>query len=230
MRLYLIRHGDPDYVNDCLTGPGREEAQALAGYLRAERIERLYSSPLGRARETAAAAAEALGLPVEILPWTRELRSPRLNGTRMPVWDMPAEEARRDFLMGTDWEFFAPRTDVAGMRAIWDELVQESDAFLAGLGYRRSGPVYLSGGPNPLRVAVVCHGGFGLTWLAHLLAIPLPLMYASFVLQTTSVTTLLFEERQPGTACPRCIGFGALPHHYHTGFEPRHAGLLANVD
>ena len=30
MKLLLIRHGDPDYENDCLTPVGQREAEALA--------------------------------------------------------------------------------------------------------------------------------------------------------------------------------------------------------
>ena len=33
MRLYIIRHGDPDYVTDSLTQKGQGEAAALADYL-----------------------------------------------------------------------------------------------------------------------------------------------------------------------------------------------------
>ena len=52
MRLYIIRHGDPDYTTDTLTAIGQREAQALAARLANERLTHIYSSPLGRARET----------------------------------------------------------------------------------------------------------------------------------------------------------------------------------
>ena len=73
MRLYIIRHGDPDYKNDSLTSRGKAEAQALAKYLPRLHLTHLYTSPLGRAKSTCAPCAERLGLPVEELPWVREL-------------------------------------------------------------------------------------------------------------------------------------------------------------
>ena len=33
MRIYLIRHGDPDYSTDSLTKDGQAEASALADYM-----------------------------------------------------------------------------------------------------------------------------------------------------------------------------------------------------
>lgn len=52
MRLYVIRHGHPDYANDTITTAGHLEAQALAQRLKAEGIDRIYTSPLGRAMHT----------------------------------------------------------------------------------------------------------------------------------------------------------------------------------
>ena len=54
MRLLFVRHGDPDYKNDCLNEIGRREARALAAL--GPRIDwgTSFVSPLGRAQETAA--------------------------------------------------------------------------------------------------------------------------------------------------------------------------------
>ena len=52
MRIYIIRHADPDYDNDTLTSAGHKEAIALAERLETERINRICCSPLGRARRT----------------------------------------------------------------------------------------------------------------------------------------------------------------------------------
>lgn len=53
MRFLFIRHGEPDYVNDCLTATGRLQAAAAAKRLAGEGICEIYASPLGRAQETA---------------------------------------------------------------------------------------------------------------------------------------------------------------------------------
>ena len=58
MRIIFVRHGEPDYDNDCLTPNGIEQAKKTAVRLREEDITAVYSSPMGRAVETAAFTAE----------------------------------------------------------------------------------------------------------------------------------------------------------------------------
>ena len=53
MRILLIRHGDPDYVNDTLTEKGRREAALLAKRAVSMNMGECYKSPLGRAKDTA---------------------------------------------------------------------------------------------------------------------------------------------------------------------------------
>ena len=71
MRLYLVRHaeaasGEPDDLRP-LTAAGRETARALGARLAAEgaRPDAVLSSPLLRARETAAELCRALGCKSE---------------------------------------------------------------------------------------------------------------------------------------------------------------------
>ena len=54
MRLLFVRHGDPDYKNDCLNEIGRREARALAALGPQIGWGTCFVSPLGRAQETAA--------------------------------------------------------------------------------------------------------------------------------------------------------------------------------
>ena len=53
MRIILIRHGDPNYEKDCLTELGHKQAEAAANRLLSEGIDGIYSSPQGRAMQTA---------------------------------------------------------------------------------------------------------------------------------------------------------------------------------
>ena len=69
MRLFLVRHaeaapGEPDDLRP-LTSAGRDAARALAQRLAGEPPEAVVSSPLLRARETAAVIAEASGVAAE---------------------------------------------------------------------------------------------------------------------------------------------------------------------
>jgi phosphohistidine phosphatase len=68
MRLYVVRHaeaepGDPDELR-ALTAAGRRQARVLAERLSREQppLDAVVASPLLRARETAAAIAEAVSL------------------------------------------------------------------------------------------------------------------------------------------------------------------------
>ncbi len=94
MRLLFVRHGDPDYGNDCLNDIGLAEAKALSTLRTCCKLDfgTCYASPLGRAQET---AAIALGRGV-----------PGAHGTE-------AAANCRDVLTTLDWlQEFPARVDV----------------------------------------------------------------------------------------------------------------------
>jgi phosphohistidine phosphatase len=69
MRVIVVRHaeaapGEPDELR-ALSAAGRETARALAEQLRGTQIDAVVSSPLLRARETAARIARAAGVEPE---------------------------------------------------------------------------------------------------------------------------------------------------------------------
>jgi broad specificity phosphatase PhoE len=84
-RALLLRHGESAHnahsgaealaeeEGDRLTDRGREQAGAAGRALVAERVTRLWTSPLRRATETAEAVGAALGLEPETLPYVHEL-------------------------------------------------------------------------------------------------------------------------------------------------------------
>ena len=70
MRLFLVRHahsdpGDPDSLRP-LSARGRQQARDLGDRLAAVAPEAVLTSPLLRARETAAAIAKAAGVDLRI--------------------------------------------------------------------------------------------------------------------------------------------------------------------
>jgi glucosyl-3-phosphoglycerate phosphatase len=87
MRALFLRHGEsvhnaarsgepvPHSDSDRLTERGLEQARAAGGGLRELGVTRLLSSPLRRARETAQAVGEAVGLDSEEIDYTGELTS-----------------------------------------------------------------------------------------------------------------------------------------------------------
>lgn len=226
MRLLIIRHGDPEYVTDTLTREGQREAEALSRRLSSGRdgtITHVYTSPKGRARATAAPTERLLNKVATVEEWTRELSYwPRLPGTDRPgegglaMWDLSATTVRASegLTRHSQWSLVP---DIEAARVPFEHLQYDSDAFLARHGYVREGPHYRVVRPNRDVLAVFCHGGFGLTWLAHLLNMPLAVAWTSFWLAPSSVTTILFDERSPDFATPRALGVSDLSHLYAEG-------------
>ncbi len=81
MKIYLIRHGQTtgdvedryggDY-DDHLTEEGRSQSQKLAENLKNKNIEKIFSSPLIRAQETAKIVADTLGIELQTIENIRE--------------------------------------------------------------------------------------------------------------------------------------------------------------
>lgn len=80
-RVLAIRHGETAWNRDKriqgqfdvpLNETGRAQARSLGEALAGETVDVVYSSDLVRAHETAAAAAAALGRPVQLVPGLRE--------------------------------------------------------------------------------------------------------------------------------------------------------------
>jgi broad specificity phosphatase PhoE len=233
MRLYLIRHADPDYDRQTITPAGRLEAQALACRMAAEGLTRLYTSPLGRARHTAQPIADLTKLDAVTLPWTEELvrwRLPEGQYDAAMVWDTPGECIRAGDTPAdhTAWRDRAPFSEVEPLQSELLDLYRQGDEFLAEWGYVRDGQRYRIERPNRERLALVCHNGLGLTWLAHLLNLPLPLVYCGFWLAPSSVTTILFEERSADWAVPRCLNVGDVSHLYAARLPVQPRGINAN--
>jgi len=234
MRLYIIRHADPDYPNNTITAAGHLEAKALGERMKKLGLDHIYASPLGRAVHTMQYSAEALGMGHTIEEWTAELNcfaDFASAGGHMAVWDVPGEHihAAKTHYTRENWyehELFVNPI----FRETAERVACASDAFIARHGYVRAGGRYRIAKPNREKIAVFCHGGFGLFWLAHLLAIPQPLMWAGFHLPPSSVTTILFDERTKDWAVPRCIGLGDVSHLYAAGLPTQPAGIKANVD
>ena len=233
MRLFIIRHADPDYPNNTITPAGHIEARALAERMAKLGLDRIYTSPLGRAMDTARYTTEALGMNAEIQPWTAELGwslEDPATGSSM-VWDIHGHLVHQSPTVWTISNGLEhPPFDNPKFREGFAHIQENSDAFLAALGYVREGGVYRIVKGNREKIAIFCHGGFGLTWLSQLLRVPLPVMWTGFFLPTSSVTTILFDERHAEFATPRCLGMGDISHLYAAGLPMQPAGIKKNVD
>jgi Histidine phosphatase superfamily (branch 1) len=160
MRILIVRHADPEYHGDTLTPHGWKEAEALAAALcrnkdvGAGKLTGLFTSPMGRARDTARCTEKVSGLVAEVQEWTRELtywprmelewngrpdagRGPGKGGEGgLAVWDVPGETVRSVAGVTAANEFESVRP-VASAKEPYAALCASSDAFLVALGYRR---------------------------------------------------------------------------------------------
>jgi broad specificity phosphatase PhoE len=102
MRFYFVRHGESEAnllqefsnsgLKHPLTAQGLAQAQQLAKNLAGMRVFQVYSSPVLRARQTAAIIAESLAAPLEIVEALREWDVGTYEGTRDPEgWKLHRE-------------------------------------------------------------------------------------------------------------------------------------------
>ncbi|GAB4526309.1 MAG: hypothetical protein OHK0046_42940 [Anaerolineae bacterium] len=230
MKLYLIRHADPDYVNDSLTPAGHLEAQALARRLAAIPLTHLYTSPLGRARMTAQYTAELLKLEPTAQDWMREFDGWHFDlehdGKKTPLaaWNLPAEWMFLNPDSITEWWERPENQDRFSL------LGAASDVFLASYGYVRKKNIYRVEENSSDHVAMFCHNGFGLTWLAHLLNLPVLSVWTSFWLAPSSVTTITMDRRSEAWAAPRVLSTGDTSHLYESRLPIQRRGLYPMLD
>jgi len=156
MQLILIRHGLPETIinedgtpaDPPLCELGHAQAVRMAEWLHGESIDRIYSSPLLRAHQTALPLAERLGLEIEL-----EERVVEYDGAA--DWYMPLEDLKRtnyeawlDFMRRGYPEGMDPTEFHHRVRDCMEEIVAK----------------------NPGRtVTVVCHGGVINAWASHVL-------------------------------------------------------------
>ncbi len=224
MRILLIRHGDPDYAIDGLTEKGKREVVLLAKKLARERIDKIYCSPLGRARLTAEPTAKALGMEVEILPFMREFN---VKHVKLPYMDEPA--IPWDILpayMNEQTEPYEPtawqNTPHIKDSEVYEEYLsvcRDFDSILARHGYERDGYNYRAVRPNHDTIAIFCHFGVIAVVLSHLLNCSPHSLWQHTCALTSSVTTVYTEERRKGFALMRMSGFSDVSHLYAEG-EP----------
>jgi broad specificity phosphatase PhoE len=156
VELLLIRHALPERRENTdgpadpgLTTEGRRQAEHMANYLAAESVDAVYTSPLRRARETAAPLCAAIGVDPVVVDDLAEFD--RHATEYIPLEELKAVGDPRFFelIAGVDHddlEGFVERVVVSIEQIVADH-----------------------GGEN---VAVVCHGGVINTYVATVLGLP----------------------------------------------------------
>ena len=155
----MVRHAEPIRVDaGDVAGPadpglsdrGLAQAERLAAWLAGEHIDAVVTSPLRRARETAAPVAAAIGLEAEVDPGISEYDA--ASGEYIPIEELRAAKDERWYAtIEGRW------ADVGGVdpRAFQRQVVPAMDAIID----RYPGA----------RVAVIAHGGVINVFLASVL-------------------------------------------------------------
>ncbi|MCI8659165.1 MAG: histidine phosphatase family protein [Lachnospiraceae bacterium] len=239
MRILLIRHGDPDYIHDTLTEKGHREAALLSEAAKRLETGDCYQSPLGRAQATAAYTLRKLGKTAETLDWLREFpaevdlnQSMELqkayNDTRMEghrygariAWDMlPSYWTEHpEYSDRFQWRQ-SEAARCSDLISVYDSVTSKMDELLARYGYVRENHHYRVEKENSRTITFFCHFGIICVLLSHLWSVSPFVLWHTLALAPTSVSEVVSEEREKGTASFRALRLGDLSHLYG-GNEP----------
>ena len=201
MKLLLIRHarmkGDPfcepsSPVTGCLADEGVAQAEALGRALAGTPIDAVFSSPYGRAVETAERALAGRGLEVVRVPGLQEWTpSPEFrNATSTEASAMAARDADR--YAEETW-----KTELG--EGTFDVLARVVPALLGALSsvgwHARQGGWVADEGAEGRTVAVFAHGGPLNAMLSFLLGVrPCPVGCFSF--PYCGIATIAFHPRR----------------------------------
>ncbi len=226
MKLIIIRHGDPDYVNDSLTERGFTEAEMLSERVKMLDVKAFYVSPLGRAQATARPTLEKTGRTAETLDWLREF-PPEVYGKPGAMddpdccWDwLPQDWTENPIFFDKDNWYNVPIFEKAGVPKAYKYVCDGLDALLENHGYKREKGYYKAVTPNEDTLVFFCHFGLECVLLSHLLNISPMQLWHGTCAAPTSVTTLVTEERREGFAYFRMGSFGDTSHLYVNNLDP----------
>ncbi|MBR6233724.1 MAG: histidine phosphatase family protein [Erysipelotrichaceae bacterium] len=228
MKIIIIRHADPDYVNDSLTKTGIKEAEALIPRMEKIHGDHYYVSPLGRARLTAKIALSETNVEPVVLDFLREFPA-KIEHKRDPetgthCWDwLPLDWADDKCFYDIDTLFDHPVMKEGNVRDVYEKAIEGFDQLLAKHGYKKKGNVFEVLNSNHDTIVLFCHFGIECVLLSYLLNIsPMPLWHG-FVAPPSSVTTIHSEEREKGIASFRVQSFGDISHLYARDMGPSFA-------
>ena len=225
MRLLFIRHADPDYENDSLTETGKLEATALAEYLKNEKIDAIYVSPLGRAILTLKPYLKYKDNTVEpvILDWLREFDAYTPHDSTKRAWDfLPStlEEANDDAYSLNGYINAISAYKNSDFLEKYNNVCNELDKILMSNGYQREKHHYKVISENQKTIAFFCHFGIEAMILSHIINSSPITMCQYFCAAPSSITTLYSEERRKGISQFRIASFGDTSHLALKGLKP----------
>lgn len=153
--LLLLRHALPvsGSADPALSDVGHAQAERVAQWLRGSHIDALVTSPLRRARETAAPIEISLGLTAEVMFDLREWELDDPNHVYDALEDMTPDDPRLLAVTEGRYDDFVPELDKAAFQQRTVSAI--NDVFARY--------------PRSERIVVSTHGGFISAYLAHVI-------------------------------------------------------------
>lgn len=239
MKLLIIRHGDPDYSIDSLTEKGWKEAEYLSEKLSKMKLDHIYVSPLGRAKDTASCTLKKINRTAVECDWLREfdvfINRPDQTERKKILWDwLPQDWTKEERFYQYDHWFENERMEEGHAKEAYDHVIAKFDELLAQHGYVREGHYYHVEKPNDDTLVFFCHFGLECVLLSHLINASPMVLWHGFCAAPSSVTTVNTEERREGIASFRISSFGDVSHLYAKGeppaFAARFCEMYSNAD
>ena len=208
MRIIFVRHGHPNYIDDCLTPLGHKHAAAAAERLKAEGISEIYSSTCGRAYETAEYTAKEYGLPIVKCEFMREISWGSVDNEPIifdghPWSTVDDMVAKGESILNPDWASLEPfaRNKMVGYV---ESIAVALDEWLKNLGYTREGLYYrVTGSDTNKTIAAFGHGGAGSAIFSHLFNLPYPFVCTTLNQDYTGITIVEFPDTPGALVKPR---------------------------
>ena len=220
MKLYLIRHGEPNYKDNCLTPMGHLQAEALARRLEkgGKKYSAIYSSNYGRAVETAEHTAVRLGMDLRRLDFMHELSYGKHGATReekilYSPWKAPKGLVENDVRLpaydyADYWGFRGTKLEESEER-----IIGGFDAWLAeNHGFVRDGTRYLCTREDNDEILIFAHGGTISMLLGHFMNTGTIAACMSLRIYLTSISTIDFRSDPGAFVLPAIRGISDFAH------------------
>ena len=225
MRLLIIRHADPDYERDSLTQKGWREARLLQQRFEKIKLDKVYCSTMGRAKDTASLILEEKGLEAEYCDWLREfpplINRPDITDRRKIAWDWLPQDwtCVPEYFLKDSWQDTEIMQE-AHVGDVYSDVIKQFDQVLSDNGYERDGLIYRAKRANTDTIAFFCHFGIECVLLSHLMNASPMILWHHTCASPSSVTSLYTEERRQGAAVFRMNYFGDISHLFRADEEP----------
>ncbi len=204
MKIIFVRHGHPNYKDDCLTELGHPQAEAAAERLKNEKIDKIFSSSCGRAFETAEHIAARHNLQITQLDFMREIHW-GVPGTDdfMHPWDNVDEWVQNGKdMMGYDWKNDPEYKDRTVLKS-YNKVVEGFDGWMKALGLEREGSYYRVIKENNDTIMMVSHGGSSSVVFSHIFNLPFPFVCKTIRPNFTAITEVSFSGKTGELVSPR---------------------------